>query len=73
VLLFGDAVNEQNEEQRAKDADLVDFFDNAPITRHWLSAEGIVLWANQSELDLLGYTAEEYIGQPITKFCPDEQ
>jgi PAS domain S-box-containing protein len=73
VLLFGDAVNEQHGEQRAKDADLVEFFDNAPITLHWLSAEGIVLWANQSELDVLGYTAEEYIGQPVINFCPDDQ
>jgi PAS domain S-box-containing protein len=73
VLLFGDAVNEQDEQQRAKDADLVDFFENAPIALHWLSGEGIVLWANQTELDVLGYTAEEYIGQLITKFCPDEQ
>ena len=23
--------------------------------------------------DVLGYTAEEYIGQPIMKFCPDEE
>ena len=22
---------------------------------------------------MLGYTAEEYIGQPIMKFCPDEE
>ena len=40
---------------------------------HWLSGEGIVLWANQTELNVLGYTAEEYIGQPIMKFCPDEE
>jgi PAS domain S-box-containing protein len=73
VLLFGDAVNEQDEEQRAKDAELIDFFQNAPIALHWLSGEGIVLWANQTELDVLGYTAEEYIGQPIMNFCPDEQ
>lgn len=37
-----------------------------------IRGEGIVIWANQTELDVLGYTAEEYIGQPIMKFCPDE-
>lgn len=52
---------------------LVDFFQNAPIALHWLSGTGHVLWANQTELDVLGYTAEEYIGQPIMKFCPDEE
>jgi PAS domain S-box-containing protein len=73
VILFGDAVNEQDEEQRAKDAELIDFFQNAPIALHWLTSEGLVLWANQTELDVLGYTAEEYIGQPIMNFCPDDQ
>ena len=45
----------------------------APIALHRPSCEGIVLWANQKELDNLGYAAEEYIGQPIIKFCPDEK
>jgi PAS domain S-box-containing protein len=72
VLLFGDAVNEQDEEQRTKDAELIDFFENAPIALHWLSCDGIILWANQTELTVLGYTAEEYIGQPIINFCPDD-
>jgi hypothetical protein len=52
VLLFGDAVNEQDEEQRAKDAELIDFFQNAPIALHWLTGEGNVLWANQTELNV---------------------
>lgn len=45
----------------------------APIAMHWLNGNGTVLWANQTELNVLGYTAEEYIGQPIMKFCPDEE
>ena len=40
---------------------------------HWLNGDGTVLWANQTELNVLGYTAEEYIGQPIMNFCPDEK
>mmetsp|Transcript_3814 Transcript_3814/g.6360 ORF Transcript_3814/g.6360 Transcript_3814/m.6360 type:complete len:715 (+) Transcript_3814:122-2266(+) len=73
TLLFGYPCTEQDVEKRAKDDDLVDFFQNAPIALHWLSGDGIILWANQTELDALGYTAEEYIGQPIMKFCPDEE
>jgi PAS domain S-box-containing protein len=73
ILLFGDPCSNKDVEQRTKDAELIDFFQNAPIALHWLSGEGIVLWANQTELDVLGYTAEEYIGQPIMKFCPDEE
>lgn len=73
VTLYGDPCSDDIVEQRHKDAELVDFFQNAPIALHWLSGNGHVLWANQTELDVLGYTAEEYIGQPIMKFCPDEE
>lgn len=73
VLLLGDPCTEQDVTQREKDAELIDFFQNAPIALHWLSGEGKVMWANQTELNVLGYTAEEYIGQDIMKFCPDEK
>lgn len=73
VILYGDPVNEMESSDRARDAELIDFFQNAPIAMHWLNGNGIVLWANQTELNVLGYTAEEYIGQPIMKFCPDEE
>ena len=73
VLLLGDPCSDDILAQREKDAELIDFFQNAPIALHWLSGTGHVMWANQTELDVLGYTAEEYIGQPIMKFCPDEE
>lgn len=38
-----------------------------------LLGDGTVLWANQTELNVLGYTAEEYIGKQIMNFCPDER
>ncbi|KAJ1462234.1 hypothetical protein M885DRAFT_476303 [Pelagophyceae sp. CCMP2097] len=72
LCLVGELVTEVDGQQREKDAELLDFFQNAPIAMHWLSADGIILWANNTELRVLGYTAEEYIGQPIMKFCPDE-
>jgi len=73
VILYGDMVNEVESSDRARDAELIDFFQNAPIAMHWLNGDGIILWANQTELNVLGYTPEEYIGQPIMNFCPDEQ
>eukprot|EP00581_Thalassiosira_minuscula_P018353 CAMPEP_0183723122 /NCGR_PEP_ID=MMETSP0737-20130205/14826_1 /TAXON_ID=385413 /ORGANISM="Thalassiosira miniscula, Strain CCMP1093" /LENGTH=815 /DNA_ID=CAMNT_0025953375 /DNA_START=183 /DNA_END=2630 /DNA_ORIENTATION=+ len=73
VILYGDMVNEVESSNRERDAELIDFFQNAPIAMHWLNGDGIVLWANQTELNVLGYTPEEYIGQPIMNFCPDEQ
>jgi PAS domain S-box-containing protein len=70
---LGDPASDQDVSQREKELELIDFFQNAPIALHWLTGTGNVLWANQTELNVLGYTAEEYIGQPIMQFCPDEQ
>ncbi len=45
--------------------EFIDFFQNGPISLHWLSKTGHIIWANQTELDSLGYTADEYIGHHI--------
>jgi PAS domain S-box-containing protein len=59
------------EEIQRKNDDLQDFFENGAVGLHIVSGDGIILRANRAELDLLGYTAEEYVGQPITKFHAD--
>ena len=58
---------------QAEADELKDFFNKAPIALHWLSDEGKVLWANDRELEVLGYTREEYIGENIMDFCPDSK
>jgi len=73
LLLLGDPCSDQDLTQREKDSELIDFFQNAPIALHWLSGMGKVIWANQTELNVLGYTAEEYIGHDIMQFCPDDE
>jgi PAS domain S-box-containing protein len=55
-------------EVRRSQQQLTDFVENATIGMHWLAADGRILWANQAELDLLGYTREEYIGHSIAEF-----
>src|SRR5438128_338121 len=60
------------EELRRRERELSDFIENASIGLHWVGADGRILWANQAELDLLGYTREEYIGQNIMKFHADQ-
>lgn len=67
------SAKERIEADVESEAELLDFFQNAPIALHWLSDKGIIIWANNTELQTLGYTAEEYIGQPVMKFCPDEE
>jgi PAS domain S-box-containing protein len=52
-------------------SELADFLDNAPVAIHSIDAAGTILWANRAELDLLGYSADEYIGRPIAQFHVD--
>ena len=59
------------EELRRRERELSDFIENASMGLHWVGADGTILWANQAELDLLGYTREEYIGRNITEFHAD--
>jgi PAS domain S-box-containing protein len=58
-------------ELRERDQDLSDFIENASLALHWVDGDGRILWANQAELDLLGYTREEYIGRHIAEFHVD--
>jgi PAS domain S-box-containing protein len=53
---------------RRSQSELADFFDNASVGLHWVSADGTILRANQAELDLLGYTRDEYVGRNIMEF-----
>jgi hypothetical protein len=60
----------QSEEKKASEKELLDFLNKAPIAMHWLSGTGHVLWANETEMNVLGYTPEEYIGQVILDSLP---
>ena len=60
-------------ELRRSQENLSDFFDNAPVGLHWVGPDGRILQANQAELDLLGYTREEYVGHPLSEFHVDEE
>lgn len=48
-----------------------DFFENGAVALHCVGSGGQVVRANQAELELLGYTREEYIGQHISDFHAD--
>jgi PAS domain S-box-containing protein len=47
---------------------LEDFLDNATVGVHLVDRNGIILYANAAELEMLGYSAEEYIGHNISEF-----
>ena len=56
-----------------REAELSDFFENAAIGLHWVGPDGTILRANQAELDMLGYTREEYVGKNIARFHVDQE
>ena len=62
---------EAEEQLRQSQRQLTDFVENATEGLHWLGPDGMILWANKAELDLLGYTREEYIGHHIAEFHAD--
>src|SRR5690349_16703832 len=57
---------------RRSEAILRDFIETSTIGLHWVGADGTILWANQAELDLLGYSRDEYIGRNIVEFHADQ-
>jgi len=50
----------------------LDFIKNSNIGIHAVSPEGIIKYANQYELDILGYTEEEYVGHHVSEFQFDK-
>src|SRR4051794_26901994 len=53
-------------------SDLEDFFENGAVALHLVGPDGCILRANGAELELLGYSAEEYIGEHIARFHADQ-
>jgi len=51
-----------------RESDLRDFIENAAVALNWVAENGTILWANRAELELLGYSREEYIGHNIVDF-----
>ena len=56
-----------------REAELRDFLENAVVPIHWVAGDGTILWANNAELELLGYKKEEYIGHHIGEFHADDE
>jgi PAS domain S-box-containing protein len=58
---------------RSREEELTDFIENSAVGLHWVGPDGTILWANQAELDLLGYARDEYIGHHIAEFHADRE
>jgi PAS domain S-box-containing protein len=50
-----------------------ELYDNAPVGYHEYDIEGRISRVNQTDLEMLGYTAEEMIGHYVWEFNLDEE
>ena len=51
--------------------ELREFEENAPVAMHLVAPDGTILRTNRAELDLLGYSAHEYVGHNAAEFHVD--
>jgi diguanylate cyclase (GGDEF)-like protein/PAS domain S-box-containing protein len=58
---------------RESEAKFQQLFDEAPVGYHVIDIQGRITKVNRTELEMLGYTLEEMLGQPVWKFIGDEE
>ena len=58
---------------RESKARFQELFNEAPVGYHEVDAEGRIFRVNRTELEMLGYTAEEMLGQSVSKFTVEEK
>ena len=64
----------QVEAELRRDRDqMVENLDSSPVCIHSVGADGTILWANRAELQMLGYSSDEYVGHHISEFHVDQQ
>ena len=56
---------------RRREQELRDFLDNAAVGLHMVGRDGTIIWANRADHEMLGYSAEEYVGRNIAEFHAD--
>jgi len=59
-------------ELQRKNAQLGAFLETAAVGLHRVGPDGVIQWANAAEMEMLGYSPEEYIGHHIGEFHADE-
>ena len=56
---------------RKSEAAIADLLENAPEGVQQTGPDQTIMWANQAQLNLLGYTVKEYIGHRTSEFYAD--
>lgn len=66
-------INESLEARvRERAQELLDLYEQSPIGYHTLDVQGVITQVNQAQLDLLGYSRQEYVGQKVVQFFTPE-
>ena len=73
VFVFRDVSERRRTQQTLErsERELADFFENASVALHWIGPDGRILKANQAQLDMLGYSQDEYVGRHASRFHVD--
>jgi PAS domain S-box-containing protein len=74
ALAIGQDITERlqaDDALRRSERHLSNFFNEAPVGLVWLSASGIVLRANQAQLDLLGCRPADFLSHTFQEFLVD--
>jgi PAS domain S-box-containing protein len=73
VVVFRDVTEKRraDRELSRSQRQLTDFFENSEVSLHSVGPDGIILSVNQAELDMLGYSRDEYVGHHIAEFHVD--
>jgi PAS domain S-box-containing protein len=71
ALLFAEHKSTE-EALRESEKKFRDLYDHAPLGYHEYNTEGYITNVNRTDLEMLGYTAEEMIGRPIWKLNVNE-
>jgi len=58
----------ENKKNTSSSISFAEMLDEAPIGIHCVDAKGNIQWANRTQLNMLGYEPDEYIGHPVAKF-----
>jgi PAS domain S-box-containing protein len=74
AILFNDITERRQAEQevRRQRGQLATFLETAALCLHRIGPDGTILWANEAELETLGYAREEYFGHHIAEFHVDQ-
>jgi len=61
------------QELRERESRFQELFDEAPIGYHELDTKGHITRVNRTELEMLGYSAEEMLGRPVWEFAVEKE